>query len=100
MNIPAITQEQKDKLRTAIEDWQRARAKHGYTSAGEVWSSLLDLCLEMQMVTLELPPALWALHIEARGYHDQAMKGGERREYSATQLGKVANNAIKNLEPS
>lgn len=81
-------------LHQAITDW--GNSFKGVTrpqAAGDVASSVQDLCIDAHLTTIELPHALYTLYTEAR----RRSEGGPVGTFSATELIDVANRSLREL---
>jgi hypothetical protein len=81
-------------LQQAITAWRNSfTGVTTHQAAGDVLSSMQDLCIDGRIVTIELPATLYDLYVEAR----RRAEGGRTGTFSATELICAANNALREL---
>jgi hypothetical protein len=81
-------------LQRAITDWRDSfMGVTTYQTAGNVLSSVQDLCIDNQVTTIELPLALYNLYTEAWRRAD----GGRAGTFNAAELICAANDALREL---
>jgi hypothetical protein len=81
-------------LRVAITVWRNSfMGVTTHQTAGDVLSSLQDLCIDNLLVTIELPATLYDLYTEAR----RRSEGERVGTFSATELVCAANTALSEL---
>ncbi|HEU4715942.1 MAG TPA: hypothetical protein VFS14_03880 [Candidatus Saccharimonadales bacterium] len=81
-------------LHQAITDW--GNSFKGVTrpqAAGDVASSVQDLCIDTHLTTIELPATLYDLYVEAKRRAQVERLG----TFSATELIDVANRSLREL---
>jgi len=81
-------------LRVAITVWRNSfMGVTTHQTAGDVQSSLQDLCIDNLIGTTALPATLYNLYAEAR----RRTEGGRVGTFTTTELVRAANNALGEL---
>lgn len=85
-------------LRRVIGEWRDSLAGvRVCQAAGDVKSSLEDICIDARVGTQALPPSLHALYVRASDQVRRQERGGYPNPFDVAELTKVASEALGQL---